>query len=133
MDSLVSNWLGFAPASPAQQLLHAETSRLLNEVLQLRRIRLQGVRAGLLPALWVVVLVGGFITVGLTYLVATDSFRLDVLLTSGYATMIGLMVFLILSLDHPFWGDVSIGPDAFVDVMDTMQRLMPPDWRPPAR
>jgi hypothetical protein len=70
-----------------------------------------------------VVLVGGLLNIGLSLLIATKDIRLDLILTTAFSLMIGIMVFLIFALDHPFWGEVSVRPDAFEYARDNMIRL----------
>lgn len=122
-DKLIEAWAHFKPADNAEVILHSETFTVLNHILGLRRTRIQSADVSLLPVLWVVVLLGGFINIALTWLVTTDDVRLNYLLTGGYCVSVGLMIFLILALDHPFWGDVSVGPGAFEFVLRTMKGL----------
>ncbi|WNG25026.1 DUF4239 domain-containing protein [Cystobacter fuscus] len=121
-DKLIGAWARFKPANSAEVILHTETFSVLNHILGLRRQRIQSADISLLPVLWVVVLLGGFINIALTWLVTTDDVRLNILLTGGYCVSVGLMIFLIVALDHPFWGDVSVGPGAFEFVRSTMER-----------
>jgi hypothetical protein len=67
-----------------------------------------------LPAiLWAVLLVGGVITVGFTYLFGLRSTVVHVLMVAALALIIGLVLFTVAALDYPFRGDVRIGPEAF--------------------
>jgi hypothetical protein len=43
-----------------------------------------------------------------------------VFLTALMASLLGLLVFLIVAMDHPFRGTFSVGPDAFVIVRDQL-------------
>jgi len=38
------------------------------------------------------------------------------------AAMFGLMAFLIIAMDHPLWGDVSVTPDALMTARDNINR-----------
>jgi hypothetical protein len=40
---------------------------------------------------------------------------------------LGVVIFLIAAMDNPFWGDVSVGPDSFQLVYDS---LMKPAQKP---
>ena len=45
------------------------------------------------------------------------------MLTSLAASMFGLMIFLILAMDHPLWGKVSVDPGPFRDLEANFVRM----------
>ena len=47
---------------------------------------------------------------------------MDTLLIS-VAAISGLLLFIVLALDAPFAGDLSVPPDAFRDALEEMRRL----------
>jgi hypothetical protein len=57
--------------------------------------------------------VGGVVTIVLTYFLSLERFQLHVVMTGFCAIMVALMIFMVFVVDHPFRGEVSIGPDAF--------------------
>ncbi len=120
--ALLSQMVCFKPSNGTESVLFSESLACLNRLQSLRRQRLVGIDTGLLPELWMVVLVGGALNIGLTFLVTTRDIRLNMLLTSSYAFMIGLMIFLILAVDHPLWGKVCVKPTAFQGVRESMTR-----------
>src|SRR6185295_3938958 len=58
MDRLQSRLLSFEPATDSQKIVHAETFRQYNQLVQQRRQRLDSVHAGLPGVLWIVLLPG---------------------------------------------------------------------------
>jgi hypothetical protein len=120
---LVSALARCRPTEPGETVVFQETFQTMNRLLALRRNRLMATSLGLLPELWMVVLVGGLLNLGLSLLIATKDIRLDLILTTAFSLMIGIMVFVIFALDHPFWGEVSVKPDAFYYIQGTMKRL----------
>jgi hypothetical protein len=137
IDEILSAIVRHKPTEPGESVMFRESFETMNRVLGLRRKRLMAVGLGLIPELWMVVLVGGFLNIGLSLLIATKDIRLNLILTTAFSLMIGIMVFLIFALDHPFWGDVSVKPDAFEFVRATMRRIeakdSSPDPTPPIR
>lgn len=107
----------FEPATPGQQIVHAEVFRQFNEFLTYRRLRLQAVGSGLPGLMWLVVLIGAVVTISMTFFLWTDNLRIHSLLTASLALIIGLMVFLIFSLDKPLIGRVSVDPGSFEEVL----------------
>ena len=63
--------------------------------------------------LWVVLILGGVITVGFTYLFGLESALVHLLMVAALAFTISLSLFTVAALDQPFQGDVRIHPDAF--------------------
>jgi len=90
----------------------------LNEMGQLRRTRLHVSRPGLPLLMWALLLGGGIITVGFTYLFGTKSAAAQLIIVSSLAGLIGFVLFLILCLDFPFTGDMAIEPEAMRNVME---------------
>jgi hypothetical protein len=69
-----------------------------------------------LPApLWVVLLAGALLTIGFSYFFSLESFRAQAAMLAILATLIGLSLFVILTLDLPYTGSVAVKPDALMD------------------
>jgi hypothetical protein len=130
IDAVMTEIVRHRPTEPGESVIYQEAFETMNRVLGLRRKRLMSVELGLLPELWMVVLVGGFLNIGLSLLIAPKDPQLDVILTTAFSLMIGIMVFLIFALDHPFWGEVSVRPDAFEYAKANMTRLTAKDPSP---
>lgn len=107
----------FEPATTGQEIAHAEVMSQFNQFLTYRQLRLQAVGSGLPGLLWLVVLIGAAVMIGLTFFLWTDNLRIHSLLTASLALVIGLMVFLIFTLDKPLVGRFSVEPDSFEEVL----------------
>jgi hypothetical protein len=99
-----------------QQAAMAEFAKLE----ELRRQRFHDADARLPGALYAVVLIGGVLTIALTYFLVLDRFPLHIVMTCICSAMIGMVVFLIIVMDRPFHGDVSIGSDDFRQAYTTL-------------
>ena len=66
--------------------------------------------------IWWIIAIGGALTTAFTYLFGFESFRLHLTMTGAVAASLALVVVLIVALDWPFRGEVSVPPDAYVDV-----------------
>ncbi|WP_346771273.1 hypothetical protein [Hymenobacter sp. YC55] len=104
--------------SLSQQVLHGEAIETFNKLVELRRQRIESLGAGVPGVLWATVLIGALITIGFSYCFVVVSFRWHALLTGLLAVMVGVMIFLIAALDHPYLGEVSVTPDAYQLVLD---------------
>lgn len=106
----------FQPANSGQQVVEAEFLHTLNELYKARETRLTAA-AGHIPAvIWWIIFLSGALTTGFTYLFGFTSFRMHLAMTASVAASLALVVVLIVALDWPFRGDLSVGPDAFVEV-----------------
>jgi len=119
-DALVREWVGFEPRTAREQVLYTATATELEQLLDARRSRLAAGQTGLPAPLWAVALLGAALTVGCTYFFRMEDERTQLLITSTVAASLGLLIYLILVLDHPVWGAHGLRPDVFVDVLHSI-------------
>jgi len=113
LDEMRASVEALHPADEAQTVLYDNLLQRLHELGDARGARLLQSEEGLPVILWAVLLVGGVIEVGFTYLFGLQSTTVHVLMVAALALIIGLVLFTVAALDYPFKGDVRIGPDAF--------------------
>ena len=111
----------FNPTTGAQQALYEQALERVHELADARRDRLLEAEEGIPAILWVVLLVGGAIVVGFTYLFGLESTLVHTLMVTALTLVIGLVLFTVAVLDHPFKGDVQVGPDAFEMELERFQ------------
>ena len=78
-----------------------------------RTLRLLAARSSVHPILWIVLIVGGLLTITFTYFFGLKSFRAQAVMTGVLTLMISGTLFTVAAIDHPFSGDVSVQSDAF--------------------
>ena len=91
-----------------------------------RRDRLADSRAVLPSVLWVVLLSGGVINLGYTYLFGVKSLTVHLIITMALTAMTTLLLLVILILDHPFAGSFRVESEPFVQVLRRVNQLVPP-------
>jgi Protein of unknown function (DUF4239) len=123
LDELRGAILGLDPTTGAQQVPYSQAR--YNEMLEqlhglgdARRERLLAASDGLPPILWVVLILGGVITIAFTYLFGLDNNVIHILMVAALAMILSLSLFTIAALDYPFQGDVRIHPAAFEQVLE---------------
>jgi hypothetical protein len=79
---------------------------------QMRRKRIQDSGSELPLPLWIVLLIGAALTIGFTYFFGLENFKAQAIMVSTLAAIIALSLFVILTLDLPYTGDVAAKPDA---------------------
>ena len=112
---------------PETKLQEAYLGAVLGNMNQLsanRRLRVLYSRMEINGILWLVLLVGAGPTIGYTLLFANKHAWVQVLITLSITLIVLLSLLVILSLQYPFTGDVSIHPEAFHDLLETFQRLL---------
>jgi hypothetical protein len=121
--------LGLTPNnSPNTSLLLAEALSQYNELLQARRARLQTIGEGLPSSLWIVIILGAFINVAMTWLLSIKNPKLDLTVNVLMALTLGSVLAFIIAMDNPYRGELSISADSIQDVFEkVMDGQLPED------
>jgi hypothetical protein len=122
LNTLEQTLVRYEPATIGQQVLHAETLHQMNEVSALRRKRLHAIGGGLPSVMWSVVLIGAALTIGVTYLLQIQR-TIQLVLTAFFAMFIGLVVFVIASLDQPLSGPLAIDSRPYELILNRLMDL----------
>ena len=117
LRQLRSKLLEFDPSTEREQVLYEGGLTQLHDALDARRSRLLEVREGIPSLLWVVLVVGGVITVSFTYLFGLKSNLAHALMVAALTLLICAILFTIGEFDYPFSGVVEIRPDAFREML----------------
>jgi hypothetical protein len=118
LDELRGTILGLEPPKGAQQMgydqmRYNEMLEQLHDLGNARRERLLAAGQGLPPILWIVLILGGVITVGFTYLFGLENTLVHLIMVGALALIISLSLFTVAALDYPFKGDIRIHPAAY--------------------
>jgi hypothetical protein len=106
----------FEPATLGQNVNKGEMLHVMNDLIKARRSRIIAAGEHLPAIVWQILLLAGAVAVGYTFLFGAHSFRIHMAITGLIAATISLVFVLIIALDYPFRGEVSVGDDAFVSV-----------------
>jgi hypothetical protein len=109
--------LQFDPRTKGEQVLYEQGLAQLHDAIDARRSRLLEVREGIPNLLWVVLVLGGVITVTFTYLFGLKSNVAHALMVAALTLLICAILFTIGEFDDPFSGVVEIRPDAFKEML----------------
>jgi hypothetical protein len=100
------------PKNAAQAGFLLQSTSDLDTASQLRRTRIANSDSTLPGPLWIALILGAVITVGFTYFFGLKRFAPQVLMVAALSAMIGVTLFVIISLDLPYTGDVAVKPVA---------------------
>jgi hypothetical protein len=104
--------LAFAPQTKTEELVFAEALRQFNVFMEHQRVREQSVNTGIPTIMWYVVIVGAILNIGLLWLF--DMRFMTLMFLGGVLSFfLGAMILLIMMMDNPFRGAVSISPAPF--------------------
>jgi Protein of unknown function (DUF4239) len=121
IDDIRATIQGYEPRTVAGQELYAEGLDQVQRLADARRMRLVMAEEGLPTVLWVVLIVGGIVAVGFTYLFGLEDTGAHALMVASLAGVIALVLFTIAALDHPFSGSARVGPEAFELVLNRFE------------
>ncbi len=110
LEQFQADLLTFEPKTEREKIVTQQSYTGFNTLVEARRSRLETVNSSMPGSLWSLVILGGLITMTATLFFDTPSFRMHFWMTVLLSTLLGLMVFLVGTLDNPFRGKVSIGP-----------------------
>jgi Protein of unknown function (DUF4239) len=120
VNEMRSSIYGFDPKTQAELARYDEGLVLVRDLVDQRRLRLLEASEGIPYILWGVLLIGGIIVVGFTYLFGLENTQSHTLMIALLAAVISIVLFTIHALDHPFSGITRVDRDAFEAVLRTM-------------
>lgn len=109
--------------TPEQRVFLAEVFAAYNKLIEAQRLRMGVVTSGLPVVFWVVILAGVILSVFITYFFHVSLLKMHLMLTGLFSAFLGFMIFLILAVDNPLRGEVSISPDPYADVLNNLKDL----------
>jgi uncharacterized integral membrane protein len=121
IDEIRANLQEFQPQRPADEQLYAEGLDQVQRLADARRMRLVAAEEGIPAVLWAVLIFGGVAAVGFTYLFGLENTWAHRLMVVILAAVIGLVLFTIGALEHPFSGGARVGTGAFDLILERFE------------
>jgi Protein of unknown function (DUF4239) len=120
LNALYMSTLQFLPSSARDNTVLAEVLHQLDLLTQARRARLVAT-SGIVPGvLWLVLFGGAILTVGFTFFFGTENLYAQAAMTSILAVLIFSGLLIIVTIDRPFAGSVSVRPEALATVLEDL-------------
>jgi hypothetical protein len=113
IDDIRASLQDYEPRTRAEDQLYAAGLDQIEELNDARRMRLVAAEEGIPGVLWSVLIFGGIAAIGFTYLFGMENTWAHRLMVVILAAVIGLVLFTIGSMEHPFSGGARIGTGAF--------------------
>jgi Protein of unknown function (DUF4239) len=121
IDDLRDSLQDFEPSTKADEQLYAEGLDQIENLNTARRLRLVAAEEGVPGVLWSVLVFGGVAAIGFTYLFGLESKWAHRLMVATLAAVIGLVLFTVAALGHPFEGGARIGTGAFDLILERFE------------
>jgi uncharacterized protein DUF4239 len=102
------------PQTLGESVLQAELLKSCNELYEARSSRLSAVTGHIPSVVWWIIFLGAAITTGYTYFFGFQNFGMHLAMTATLAATLGLIIVMIIALDWPFRGEISVSPDPFI-------------------
>ncbi len=121
VSNIQDNLISFKPETRSDEILHAETLRRFNAFIEARQSRQAGVDKSIPLVLWYVVGVGALMNIGLFWLFDMK-LSIHLILGGSVAFFLSMMIFVIIAMDAPLRGEVSVPPAAYAKVFKNLMQ-----------
>lgn len=120
IKSLFDIIYGYSPQTKVQENIHADTIKHFNQVRTARLKRLAALVVGIPDVMWTLVWIGVVITLMLV-LMLNMKFTLHIVLGGVVAFFLGVVIFLLISLDNPFRGEVGVSSEVLQSALPFLE------------
>jgi uncharacterized membrane protein YraQ (UPF0718 family) len=121
LDEMTLRFENVEVRTKAEQMLYGEALDRINELSDARNARLVEAGEGIPTVVWGVLIVGGILVVGFTYLFGLENTLVHKLMVAVLALIISLVLFTIGVLEYPFSGDVRVDSEPFEVVLERFE------------
>lgn len=104
------------------KIIFTEVLKQNNKLSEMRRERVNIVQQGLPAAVWLVLFVGAFVVISLTWFLVISNKKLDIAVNMLCGILLGSLIFLIAAMDNPFRGEFSVSPMPFQLLLDGVMK-----------
>ena len=121
IDDIRASLQEIEPHTKADEELYAEGLDQVQRLADARRMRLVAAQEGIPGVLWAVLIFGGIAAVSFTYLFGLENTWAHRLMVLTLAAVIGLVLFTIGAMEHPFSGGARISTEAFDLILERFE------------
>ena len=118
-EAIWSKWYGYSPRGVTAQAFYNQSLGRLNDVGVSRRERVIASSSSVPVAMWILLVLGFWVTIAFTYQFRMEHLTMHVASVSAVAVLTGFVLFLIFALQHPFAGDIAISPSPWQDFINS--------------
>jgi hypothetical protein len=123
----------FEPKSMHEQSLQQSILTEMNQLSDARHFRLCVAAPEDHPVIWLVLILGGAITVIFLYFFGVQKLGFHLIMTALITLVLGLNLIMIAMFGYPFSGDIHVSPYAFSAAKELFQQEMQGNTSMPSR
>jgi hypothetical protein len=112
-EKLFLLYSSYSPQTETEKIFFDKSVDKINELLDLRVLRLIESHTGLHQLLWFALIIGGLITILFTIFFGSESLRVKLLMSTLLAISIALVLFTTLEFSYPFTGTGRVSSESF--------------------
>ena len=109
--------VSFNPITERDKIIYKLCLDKFSTLAAARRERVYSTQNGLPPIVWAVTIIGCIVLIGITWFFETDT-RLHIIMSLIVGILLSTVIFMIVSLDWPFRGNLSIDTGAYKFTLD---------------
>jgi hypothetical protein len=110
---LITAVCDYEPKTTSEQTIYESQVNMVCELWNDRRARTNLAAHGVPYLEWVVLIIGGIITMGFTYFFKTEHWKIQATMTAMVAAMISLNLYLVLMFGYPYSGELKVSAEGF--------------------
>lgn len=123
MSGIRSIYVSEIPDSAKNMPLYTLSIAKLDDLQDIRHQRILSSQTLIPGFMWFVLIVGAVITISFTFFFGAPNFSAQVMMTAMLAFLVVLILLLIVHLDNPFLGPVSLGADPYIRALKDMKGM----------
>jgi hypothetical protein len=122
-NEIIRVFATMVPATKARELVAAQFLQTFSQMVLDRNKRYVHATEALSPIMWVGIVIGGILTIGLSFIIYMERRWPHVLGVAVMSTLIGMLLFLVALLSRPFHGPLAIDPAPFEQVLAVFDQV----------
>jgi hypothetical protein len=122
-NEIIRVFASMTPATKARELVAAQFLQTFSQMVLDRNKRYVHATEALSPIMWVGIVIGGILTIGLSFIIYMERRWPHVLGVAVMSTLIGMLLFMVALLSRPFHGPLAIDPAPFEQVLAVFDQV----------
>jgi hypothetical protein len=120
-DELVQTVEDFEPTTSIQETHHGQALTLVQSLDDNRELRLLESHQGIPALLWIVLLVGGVLTISFTFFFGVEGSWLHRASITALTVLVVLIIYTVYRVEYPFTGYIQVRPEEFEAALRSMK------------
>lgn len=120
LDRIKQIFVGHKPSSLESTAIHNESLSLLSDYTDLRRNRIESAKSFLAKPMWAALIISAALLILFSALFKTKNIRIHAVMIALVGGSLGVMFFLLVIYNNPFWGPSAIEPTPFKKTLESI-------------